>query len=79
MWRTGQVYLVLDTRTDGRRRLSKPRLFVQGTTGELRWRHGEVEHLWIIEPSLQIAEGTPEVVTSLNDHTRQDIIARGVR
>ncbi len=43
--------------------LSKPFLRLQGTSGELRWRHGEVERLWVVEPSHPIAEGLPELIT----------------
>lgn len=39
-------------RTGAVAHLSKPRLFLQGMTGELRWRHGEVERLGIIEPRI---------------------------
>jgi trehalose utilization protein len=56
--------------------LSKPFLFLEGTTGELRWWHGEVERLGIVEPSPPIAARIPEVV---DDHIRGDIIVRGVR
>jgi trehalose utilization protein len=43
--------------------LSKPFLRLHGTSGQLRWRHGEVEHLWVVEPDHPIAAGLPEVVT----------------
>lgn len=43
--------------------LSKPFLRLLGTSGQLRWRHDEVERLWIIEPSHPIAEGLPEEIT----------------
>ena len=37
-------------RTGAVAHLLKPPLFLQGMTGELRWRHGDVERLGIIEP-----------------------------
>jgi trehalose utilization protein len=42
--------------------LSKPFLRLHGTSGQLRWRHDDAEHLWLIEPAHPIAEGLPEVV-----------------
>jgi trehalose utilization protein len=42
--------------------LSKPFLRLHGTSGRLRWRHDDVERLWIIEPDHPIADGLPEVV-----------------
>lgn len=42
--------------------LSKPFLRLQGTSGQLRWRHDDLERLWIIEPGHPIAEGLPECV-----------------
>lgn len=43
--------------------LSKPFLRLLGTSGELRWRHDDVERLWVIEPDHPIADGLPECVT----------------
>lgn len=43
--------------------LSKPFLRLHGTSGRLRWRHDDVERLWIIEPHHPIADGLPERVT----------------
>ena len=43
--------------------LSKPFLRLHGTSGELRWRHDDVERLWVIEPDHPIADGLPECVT----------------
>lgn len=42
--------------------LSKPFLALHGTSGQLRWRHDEVERLWIVEPDHPIAQGLPPVV-----------------
>lgn len=43
--------------------LSKPFLRLHGTSGQLRWRHDDVERLWIVEPDHPIADGLPECVT----------------
>lgn len=43
--------------------LSKPFLRLHGTSGQLRWRHGDVERLWVVEPAHPIAAGLPECVT----------------
>ena len=43
--------------------LSKPFLRLHGTSGQLRWRHDDVERLWVIEPDHPIADGLPECIT----------------
>lgn len=42
---------------------SKPFLRLHGTSGALRWRHDEVEQLWILEPDHPLADGLPEMIT----------------
>jgi trehalose utilization protein len=43
--------------------LSKPFRRLHGTSCTLRWRHDDVERLWIVEPDHPLAAGLPEVVT----------------
>lgn len=43
--------------------LSKPFLALHGTSGMLRWRHDDVERMWVVEPDHPLAAGLGEVVT----------------
>ena len=52
MWPDRSISCSALERTGAVAHLSKLRLFLQGMIGELRWRHGEVERLGIIEPRI---------------------------